>query len=157
MYFTYQDTPMGSVLLTQEDGVLTGLYWKVFKRTPKLSPDWTGDESIFTEVLEQLEQYYRGERSEFTIAFRAEGTTFQQSVWKELEKIPYGESTSYQAIADAVGRPKAVRAVGTAIGSNPISIIVPCHRVLTSTGQLGGYAGGMAAKLLLLQTEGIRQ
>ena len=148
---------MGSVLLTQEDSVLTGLYWKVFKRTPKLGPDWTNDESIFTEVLEQLEQYYRGERSEFTVAFRSEGTVFQQSVWKELEKIPYGQSTSYQAIADAVGRPKAVRAVGTAIGSNPISIIVPCHRVLTSTGQLGGYAGGMAAKLLLLQTEGIRQ
>lgn len=157
MYYTYQDTPMGTILLTREDGVLTGLYWKVFKRIPKLGETWREDESVFEDVLSQLEEYYRGERQAFDINFHASGTPFQLSVWKELEKIPYGQSISYQAIAAAVGKPKAVRAVGTAIGSNPLSIIVPCHRVLTSDGKLGGYAGGLAAKLALLQTEGIRQ
>lgn len=157
MYYTYQDTPMGTVLLTQENGVLTGLYWKVFKRVPKPGEAWQEDASVFTEVLAQLEEYYKGERQTFDVAFRANGTPFQLSVWKELEKIPYGQSISYQTVATAVGKPKAVRAVGTAIGSNPLSIIVPCHRVLTSDGKLGGYAGGLAAKLALLQTEGIRQ
>lgn len=148
---------MGTVLLTREGETITGLYWKVFRRMPRPGSDWRQDDAAFGDVLLQLEEYYRGERRNFDLKFRSSGTEFQQQVWKELEKIPYGQATSYQAIAQAVGRPRAVRAVGTAIGNNPLSIIVPCHRVLTSTGQLGGYAGGLAAKLLLLQTEGIRQ
>ena len=155
MHYTYKETPMGTVLCTHEDGVLTGLHWKVFKRVPQVESSWVQDDTVFAELFGQLDEYYRGERQSFDLEFAAKGTEFQKAVWKELEKIPYGESSSYQAIATAVGRPKAVRAVGTAIGSNPISIIVPCHRVLTSDGKLGGYAGGLPAKLTLLQTEGV--
>lgn len=154
--YTYSDTPMGTALFTQEDGVLTGLYWKVFRRAPIVQGDWIEDETAFADVFGQLEEYYRGERHAFDLEYRPKGTAFQMEVWRELEKIPYGQSSSYQAIATAVGRPRAVRAVGTAIGSNPISILIPCHRVLTSDGKLGGYAGGLDAKEQLLYTEGIR-
>lgn len=155
MQYTYKDTPMGTVLCTQKDGVLTGIYWKVFKRVPTVQNDWIADDAAFSEVFRQLDEYYAGKRRVFDLVYAAAGTDFQRAVWQELEKIPYGASTSYQAIATAIGKPNAVRAVGTAIGSNPISIIVPCHRVLTSDGRLGGYAGGLAAKEVLLRTEGI--
>ena len=156
MYYTYKETPMGTALLTRDGSILTGLHWKVFKRVPQVGASWIEDPAAFADVFEQLEEYYAGKRQSFDLDFAARGTEFQMSVWRELEKIPYGQSSSYQAVAEAVGRPRAVRAVGTAIGSNPISIIVPCHRVLTSDGKLGGYAGGLPAKLALLQTEGIR-
>lgn len=155
-YYTFKDTPMGTVLFTRDDDILTGLHWKVFRRVPHVGHDWQEDESVFSDVFSQLEEYYAGKRHTFDLQFAAHGTPFQMSVWKELEKIPYGVSSTYQQIATAVGKPNAVRAVGTAIGSNPISIIIPCHRVLTSNGQLGGYAGGLPAKLSLLQTEGLR-
>lgn len=156
MQYTYKETPMGTVLFTRDGPVLTGLHWKVFRRAPQVGTDWIEDEAAFADVFLQLEEYYAGKRHSFDLDVAARGTEFQMSVWRELEKIPYGQASSYQAIAAAVGRPKAVRAVGTAIGSNPISIIIPCHRVLTSDGKLGGYAGGLPAKLALLQTEGIR-
>jgi len=155
-YYTFKDTPMGTVLFTRDDETLTGLHWKVFKRAPKIGQDWQENEAVFSDVFSQLEEYYAGKRQTFDLKFAAMGTPFQMSVWKELEKIPYGVSSTYLQIATAVGNPNAVRAVGTAIGSNPISIIIPCHRVLTSGGQLGGYAGGLPAKLSLLQTEGLR-
>ena len=147
---------MGTALFTREDGVLTGLHWKVFRRAPIVDKSWVEDASAFTDVFDQLEEYYAGRRQTFDLAYSPKGTAFQMEVWRELEKIPYGQSSSYQAIATAVGRPRAVRAVGTAIGSNPISILIPCHRVLTSDGRLGGYAGGLDAKERLLRTEGIR-
>lgn len=155
IYYSYQETPMGMILLTREDEVLTGLHWKVFRRTPQPAAGWEENEAVFADILRQLDEYYRGKRQVFDAKFAARGTKFQMDVWRELEKIPFGQSSSYQAIATAIGKPNAVRAVGTAIGSNPLSILVPCHRVLTSDGKLGGYAGGLPAKQTLLQTEGI--
>lgn len=151
----YHDTPMGTVLLTRDAETLTGLYWTVFRRTPQPHPGWTHDERAFDDVLGQLDEYYAGRRQTFSVPYRLGGTEFQAAVWRELEKIPYGVASSYQAVAAAIGKPGAVRAVGTAIGSNPISIVVPCHRVLTTDGRAGGYAGGIPAKLRLLRTEGI--
>ena len=154
-YYTYENTPMGKVLLVQENGMLVGLHWSVFKRAPVPQPEWIENAQAFDSLLRQLEEYYKGERQEFDIEYELRGTKFQMDVWRELKKIPYKSSSSYQAIAAAVGKPRAVRAVGTAIGSNPVSILVPCHRVLTSDGRLGGYAGGLPAKLKLLQIEGV--
>jgi methylated-DNA-[protein]-cysteine S-methyltransferase len=154
-YYTFINTPAGEVLLVGSGSALRGLYWKVFKRMPKVQPDWIEDNMVFTQIIQQLDEYFAGKRQVFDFEFELQGTEFQKEVWNELLKIPFGSKLSYQAVADAIGRPKAVRAVGTAIGSNPICIVVPCHRVLTSTQQLGGYAGGLDGKEVLLKNEGI--
>jgi O-6-methylguanine DNA methyltransferase len=155
MYYTLTDTPAGKLLLSSDGEVVTGMHWEVFKRKPSIDATWTEDREVFSNVLEQLDEYFAGTRQTFNFNYVLLGTEFQKNVWKELEKIPYGVRSSYQAIADAIGKPKAVRAVGTAVGSNPISIAVPCHRVLTSANKLGGYAGGLPSKILLLSTEEI--
>lgn len=154
-YYTYKDMPGGVMLLIKEGDILKGLHWKAFRRTPLPSAAWVQDASAFADVLLQLEEYYAGARETFDIAYQLEGTPFQQSVWKALEGIPYGVPSSYGAVAAMISKPRAVRAVGTAIGSNPICIIVPCHRVLTSDGRVGGYAGGLPAKRALLDIEKI--
>ena len=111
---------------------------------------------LLTRALEELDEYLDGIRNEFSTAIDFQwGTPFQQLVWSELLKVPFGNSSNYSEIAIAIGRPKAVRAVGTAIGNNPISIIVPCHRILTKSGHLGGYSGGLSMKETLLKTENI--
>ncbi|MFQ5417981.1 MAG: methylated-DNA--[protein]-cysteine S-methyltransferase [Myxococcota bacterium] len=104
-------------------------------------------------VIDQILEYLEGERSEFDLSLDLRGTEFQRQVWRALQKIPFGERRSYRDIAKAVGRPKAVRAVGSANGSNPVSLIVPCHRVINSDGKLGGYGGGLALKAKLLDME----
>ncbi len=105
-------------------------------------------------VVQQLEEYFRGHRREFDLPLAASGTPFQTKVWQALCKIPYGETISYQTLATRVGNPKASRAVGSANGANPIPIVVPCHRVITSDSRLGGYASGLDAKRTLLELEG---
>ncbi|MDX2776643.1 methylated-DNA--[protein]-cysteine S-methyltransferase [Streptomyces caniscabiei] len=155
MYYTYYDTPAGTLLLTDNDDVLTGVYWKVFARSPKVLPNWHEDKSRFTDVIRQFDEYFAGTRTSFDLTYEAPGTDFQKSVWREIAKIPYGTRITYKDIADAIGKPKAVRAVGTAVGSNPISIAVPCHRVLATSGKLGGYAGGLDSKRTLLAVENI--
>lgn len=154
-YYTWLDTPAGTLLLMGDGIVITGMHWKVFKRAPAVLPHWIEDAKPFDTAITQLQEYFAGTRTEFDFPYSFEGTDFQKQVWQRLAAIPYGKKTSYQAIAEAVGRPRAVRAVGTAVGSNPLSIVVPCHRVLTSVSTLGGYAGGLDGKRLLLQTEGI--
>jgi methylated-DNA-[protein]-cysteine S-methyltransferase len=108
------------------------------------------------DVEQQLAEYFRGERKVFDLALAPEGTPFQQRVWAELLKIPYGETISYIELARRVGNPKASRAVGGANGSNPIWLIVPCHRVIGSNGTLTGYAGGVGIKQTLLELEGVK-
>lgn len=113
-------------------------------------------EDDFEHVIkyeEQLEEYLEGSREEFTFMLDTSGTTFQEAVWQELKRIPYGEVSNYTKIAKAINKPKAVRAVGTAIGKNPVLIVVPCHRVLTKAGDLGGYRGGIKMKRALLDLE----
>ncbi len=107
------------------------------------------------EAARQLGEYFAGQRRTFELALHTEGTPFQREVWASLAEIPYGETISYAELAATVARPHAFRAAGSANGANPIAIIVPCHRVITSAGSLGGYAGGLQAKRTLLELEGV--
>lgn len=153
MKYYYYDTPAGTLLLTSDGTQVTGMYWKIFKDSPTPAADWAEDAAFFAPVIAELDQYFSGNRQEFSVLYELQGTPFQKAVWAELKKIPYGKTTTYQTIATAIGRPKAVRAVGTAIGHNPMSIAIPCHRVLATSGDMGGYAGGLESKRLLLGIE----
>jgi len=115
--------------------------------------DWRRDDRAFDDVVSQLEEYFEGRRREFQLALAPEGTPFQLRVWKALLDIPYGETISYGELAERIGQPSASRAVGLANGSNPIPIVIPCHRVIGSNGKLTGYGGGLAIKERLLALE----
>ena len=145
--------PLGPMLVTEEDGVLTRLYLR-YDRVPS-GEGWTEDPSAFRELALQLDGYWAGERTTFDIPLAAAGTNFQERVWAALREIPYGTTVSYGELAASIGKPRAVRAVGRANGSNPVSIIVPCHRVIGASGQLTGYAGGLERKKWLLEHERI--
>lgn len=154
-YYTFADTPAGMLLLTSNGTAITGMHWKVFKRAPPVQAGWIADGTPFAALLQQLDEYFAGRRQTFDIATAVTGTAFQMEVWRALAEIPYGTACTYRDIAIKVGRPLAVRAVGTAVGSNPMSIIVPCHRVLAAGQRNTGYAGGVAGKSLLLTLEKI--
>ncbi len=153
MYYCYFDTPIGELLLAGEADALSmiGFPQGVMRRDP--GPDWIYNEEPFGTVREQLAEYFSGERKDFDLPLALQGTEFQVSVLEALQGIPYGETTSYGAIAKQIGRPKAVRAVGAANGRNPIPIIVPCHRVIGSSGDLTGFGGGLDTKAALLRLE----
>lgn len=154
IYYTYATTPAGDIMLVGDSETLHALYWRSYRHTPAPHVDWIEDRSRFTEVLHQLDEYFAGTRTTFELAVDAAGTPFQKRVWHELSTIGYGETRTYQQIANAVGAPDAVRAVAAAIGRNPVSIIVPCHRVIASSGALTGFAGGLDSKRMLLALEG---
>ena len=143
------DSPIGEILLTAEDGALTRLYMSPFA----VDPAWQHDPAALAEPARQLAEYFAGERTEFALELRPAGTAFQRSVWDLLLRIPYGETTSYGALAAELGDPRKVRAVGLANGRNPISIVVPCHRVIGADGSLVGYGGGLERKRVLLAHE----
>lgn len=147
------DSPMGPLTVVMSDAGLCGLYMKITKRP--LTAERTGprDDSVGDEVSAQLGDYFRGERREFDLPLDLDGTDFQKSVWARLLQIPYGERVSYSDLARDLGDLNAVRAVGTANGSNPVSIVVPCHRVVGADGSLTGYAGGVERKRFLLDLE----
>jgi O-6-methylguanine DNA methyltransferase len=151
--YTHIRTSLGQLLLTRQDAILTGLYFTGQPHTPAVASDWQKDGAGFTGIKQQLDEYLSGRRQTFDLAFRCDGTPFQRQVWEAVFAIPYGQRQTYKEIAAAIGRPKAVRAVGTAIGRNPVCVIGPCHRVIASNGTLGGYAGGLANKALLLRLE----
>ncbi|MEU8139145.1 methylated-DNA--[protein]-cysteine S-methyltransferase [Streptodolium elevatio] len=151
---TVVGSPVGELLLVGDGEALSGLFMLPdAKYVPEIGGDWVRDDAVFDEVTRQLEEYFGGERREFDLRLAPRGTDFQRRVWRELTTIPYGRTTSYGAMADALGSPTASRAVGAANGRNPISIIVPCHRVIASTGALTGYAGGLDKKQQLLALE----
>ena len=149
-------TPIGRLLLTGDGYALTGLYMiDADRHASRPGTGFTSSPSAFAEVAAQLEAYFDGDLKEFTVPLAPSGTPFQLAVWTELTKIPYGSTVSYGDIARALGkRPVASRAVGLANGSNPISVIVPCHRVIGSDGSLTGYGGGLERKEQLLRLEG---
>jgi methylated-DNA-[protein]-cysteine S-methyltransferase len=153
MYYCYFDTPIGELLLAGEADALSmiGFPQGAMRRDPE--PDWIYNEDPFGVVREQLAEYFSGERQDFDLPLALQGTEFQVSVLEALQGIAYGETTSYGAIAKQIGRPKAVRAVGAANGRNPIPIIVPCHRVIGSSGDLTGFGGGLDTKAALLRLE----
>lgn len=148
------DSPYGPLTLVATDGVLSALYMSEQRHRPPQESFGAVDAAPFGGVIDQLDEYYAGERTEFDVTMTLHGTPFQRSVWEQLLTIPYGETRSYGQLADALGKSGASRAVGLANGKNPVSIIVPCHRVIGSTGSLTGYGGGLERKQRLLAFEG---
>jgi methylated-DNA-[protein]-cysteine S-methyltransferase len=146
------DTPIGRLVLECDGDVLIGVWLPHERRHGRRDADDVPP--ILKETAAQLEEYFAGERTEFDVTMELDGTPFQQEVWAELCRIPYGETISYGELARRVGRPRGPRAVGQANGRNPIPIIVPCHRVLASNG-IGGYGGGLKIKRALLALEGV--
>lgn len=153
-YWTEIDSPIGRLLLTADDAGLIGLHMEERRHGPAdVDPTWIRDDDTFVDAKKQLDAYFAGELREFDLPLNPSGTAFQQRVWAELRTIPYGEVRSYGEIAEQIGRPTASRAVGMANGRNPISIIVPCHRVIGASGALTGYGGGIDRKRTLLEME----
>ena len=159
---TVLDSPLGPLTVVVEDDHLVGLYVeqglaKALERSATLgTPSEPEDVPMLRAVAEQLTAYFRGELTAFDLPVAMAGTPFQTRVWEALQRIPYGETWSYGRLATEVGNPAASRAVGAANGRNPVSIVVPCHRVIGSTGRLTGYAGGLSTKEQLLAHERVR-
>lgn len=153
MFFTHLPSPIGSLLLAADNNRLREIAFPKNGAPAPTQPDWIEDASVFAEPIRQLRAYFAGELETFDLPLTPEGTLFQQQVWKELCKIPYGETISYGELARRIGNPNAPRAVGLANGSNPIPIIIPCHRVIGSNGKLTGYGGGLPIKEKLLALE----
>ncbi|MGB8166504.1 MAG: methylated-DNA--[protein]-cysteine S-methyltransferase [Chthoniobacteraceae bacterium] len=152
-YFTEIPSPLGRLQLRSTGDALTALYMENHRHELERPADAKSDAAPFRAAIAQLEEYFAGERREFSLPLAAEGTDFQRGVWSGLAAIPYGVTLSYGQLAQAIGRPRAIRAVGLANGRNPISIIVPCHRVIGANGTLTGYGGGMERKRFLLDLE----
>jgi methylated-DNA-[protein]-cysteine S-methyltransferase len=150
----WMESPIGRLRLLAEDGALVGVYMEEHAHAPAAAADVAaGREPVIDEAARQLAAWFAGERTAFDLPLRPRGTPFQLAVWEALREIPYGETRSYGEIAARLGRPAAVRAVGAANGRNPISIVVPCHRVVGAGGALTGYAGGVERKRWLLGHE----
>ena len=156
--FSRVETLVGTLLFVgvrhPQHVALSGLYFDAGPHAARAALNHaTQDDAAFAPVLAQLQGYFAGERRSFDVPLEPAGTQFQRQVWRALVEIPYGETTTYAAIARRIGNPNAVRAVGAANGKNPISIIVPCHRVVGADGTLTGYAGGLPNKRRLLDLE----
>jgi methylated-DNA-[protein]-cysteine S-methyltransferase len=151
--YTEIESPVGKLLLAGSEESLHVLWFQSGPRAMTPDPSWRRDERPLRRALEELQEYFAGKRQDFNIDVQPEGTPFQRTVWNELQRIPYGETISYGELADRVGNPKASRAVGLANGANPISIVVPCHRVIGANGKLTGYGGGLNIKEKLLALE----
>jgi len=154
-FVTWLASPVGRLTLVARDEALAAILWEADDpRRVRLGPlAKAPDHPVLGETERQLGEYFLGQRRQFSLPLTFAGTDFQQKVWQALRTIPYGETRSYGEIARQLGRPDAVRAVGAANGRNPISIVVPCHRVLGASGALTGFAGGLAAKRRLLALE----
>ena len=151
-YCCYQ-SPIGQLLLVGADGVLEELHFANSPAQEKIVDDCQHYQAGFANVIQQLSEYFSGSRQEFDLTISPKGTVFQQRIWQELQKIPFGRTASYGDIARRVGNPKASRAVGMANSKNPIPIIVPCHRVIGKDGSLTGFGGGLEIKKQLLKLE----
>ncbi len=156
---TLIDSPVGALLLTGEksaDGTtLTSL---TMPDRPAVPADWRRDDEAFTEAARQLSAYFAGDLTRFELPLAAEGTEFQQRVWQALDEIPYGTTTTYGALAARLGVPRAeVRALGAALGANPLLLVRACHRVIGADGSMRGYAAGVERKVQLLTHEGALQ
>jgi methylated-DNA-[protein]-cysteine S-methyltransferase len=148
-------SPLGTIVIAATDTALVGLWFDGQRHQPDPSA-WplVQQHPVLDAAMEQLQQYFAGERQQFDLPLDlSTGTAFQQQVWAQLQAIANGDTVSYGQLSQQIGNPKAVRAVGAAVGRNPISIVVPCHRVLGANGALTGYAGGLDRKTALLQLE----
>jgi methylated-DNA-[protein]-cysteine S-methyltransferase len=147
------DSPIGELLLAGDGRALRYLHMLGGRKRMRVAPDWERRDETFTEVRRQLAEYFSGTRTEFELQLEPSGTPFQLRVWNALREIPYGTTISYGELAARIGQPGMARAVGAANGSNPIAVIVPCHRVIGADGSLTGYGGGLPRKRLLLDLE----
>jgi methylated-DNA-[protein]-cysteine S-methyltransferase len=152
VHYRILDSPVGPLVLAGDEAGIRFLLFGDGRRTVP-EPGWVADDGRLREPVDQLDAYFRGALRKFDLPLAPHGTSFQRSVWAALLDIPYGETISYGALATRLGKPRAVRAVGLANGSNPISIIIPCHRVIGSNGALIGYGGGLSTKQALLALE----
>ncbi|MFF7448111.1 MULTISPECIES: methylated-DNA--[protein]-cysteine S-methyltransferase [unclassified Streptomyces] len=157
IHWTTVDSPVGPLLLTADPtGALTSLSVPGQKGGRTVQDGWSHRPALFREAEEQLAAYFAGELKEFRLRLRTEGTAFRERVWAALDDVPYGATTTYGEIAARIGAPRAaVRAVGGAIGANPLLLVRPCHRVIGANGSLTGYAGGLDRKTALLTLEGV--
>ncbi len=153
MYYCYLDTPIGELLLAGDGTGLSMIGFPKGSMRREPEPDWIFNEKQLRTARAQIGEYFDGTRREFDLPLQLSGTEFQVSVLEALREIPYGETVSYGEIARRIGRPRAVRAVGAANGRNPLPIVVPCHRVIGSTGDLTGFGGGLDTKEALLRME----
>ncbi len=151
--YTQIESPVGPLLLAGDDSGLREINFVHGRHPATRDPLWKQDRRAFNEVIAQLEAYFAGKLKDFDVPLAPEGTPFQQKVWKNLCDIPFGETISYGELARRIDNPNASRAVGLANGSNPIPIIIPCHRVIGSNGKLTGYGGGLPIKEKLLALE----
>ena len=153
-YTQIDDSPVGPLLLAGDSEALHVLAFGVGSRPREIGADWKPDtKGVLRNVCQELDRYFAGKLQRFTTRLAFNGTAFQNAVWQELTRIPYGETISYLDLAKRIEKPTAVRAVGMANGANPIAIIVPCHRVIGSNGSLTGFGGGLPTKRALLELE----
>lgn len=150
MIYTTVDTPIGALLVAGEEGTIVEIH---FAGRGEPREDWVRDDEALHPAAVQLRSYFAGKRTAFDLELAPRGTEFQQAVWRALRDIPYGETTTYAEIARRIGRPSAVRAVGAANGANPIPIVIPCHRVIGTSGSMTGFGGGIDVKRRLLALE----
>ena len=150
---TVVESPIGPLTLVADDGALTALLMEVHRHGAKNPERGPRDDTAFGSAREQLDAYFAGDLTTFDLPVKPEGTEFQQRVWKALQEIPFGQTCSYGELASSLGDPGASRAVGLANGRNPISIVIPCHRVIGADGSLTGYGGGIERKRFLLDHE----
>jgi O-6-methylguanine DNA methyltransferase len=152
-------TSLGTIYATLHEGKLSGIYFENGRHAPPIAADWQHDPDAapFRALEQQLREFLAGTRRDFDLPLGPRGTPFQLRVWEQIARIPFGETITYTELASRAGAPDAMRAAGAATGRNPLSIVVPCHRVVGSDGTLTGYAGGLDRKRRLLELEGVLQ
>ena len=154
-YTTLKTKQLGELILTANENQLTGIYFTGRKHVPAALKEWTPDpnHAVLKKAARELEAFLNGKRKDFTVPLQADGTDFQRKIWRQLARIPYGQTITYGELARRAGRPEAIRAAGAACGQNPHAIIVPCHRIVAKSGALQGFAGGLETKKRLLALE----
>lgn len=155
MFYSTYESPIGVITIASDDYSLRELHIEGDRYFQEIPEEWTHapHNEILVQACGELADYFKGKNFNFTVPLEAAGTDFQRKVWQEVRRIPVGATVSYAELATRVGNPTAVRAVGTAIGKNPLCIVIPCHRIIASSGQLGGYVAGLDRKRYLLAHE----
>lgn len=153
--YTHMDSPVGPLLLAADDDGLLLIEFDSPRHPVTRGRDWhEGSNDVLVQTRAQLDDYFNSNRRDFDLPLSPRGTPFQRDVWRALQRIPYGETISYAELAQWIGKPSAMRAVGAANGRNPLPIVVPCHRVIGADGSLTGFGGGLPTKQYLLALEG---
>jgi methylated-DNA-[protein]-cysteine S-methyltransferase len=159
MYYDKVESPLGEILIASDGEFLTGTHFATDRYFKQIPAAWKKDprQTVLIKTKQQLKKYFAGNQQQFEVPLAFIGTKLQQEVWQKLQQVPFGKTISYKELAEQTKNPKAIRAVASAVGKNPIAIIIPCHRIITHDGGLGGYGSGLDHKKFLLRLEGISQ